>query len=253
MSPRTDRCRFVAVFRQLALVSLIGVSAGCSGGPAAPSGPSAQSGPVSVLITAATGGRWASSGVYFYEVSYTAENASSDPIEVAVSSHAIFGPQGEALVAKADSPSPFWYSVGPQSKQRLQFSFSDGNLANPWAERIVLRISSRRGQGGDTRTLSAETPVTHGPAIPRVLEFSASPSEIRAGDPLTVRWNVVGATRIRLSRWIINPTATTGPTVVDVEPAGSRTIQLQSADRRAITLFVDDWAPEIIDVYPIRP
>lgn len=239
--------------RVTTLVSLLVVFAGCGSDMATPTGPTATTGPVTLVITEAKGGRWASSGVYAYEVSYTVENTGNEPTNVTVSSYTIFGPNGEALVPEADPPPSFPLYVGPHSTAGQRFFFSDGNLANPWAERVVLRLSARMANRGTTITLAAEQSVAHGPPIPRVLEFRASPTEVRAGDLLTVRWNVVGATRVRLSRWIADPTATPGPTSVDVEHVGFRTVQIESATRRAITLSVDDWAPEIIDISPIQP
>jgi hypothetical protein len=226
----------------LMLLWVIATSASCAGSEN-PTGPSGQNGPFRLVLTEATGTRWAGTGSYAYQVSYTLTNTSSEPIQFTVSA-ALYGPNGERLPSDrilVPPQSAPWTAAS--TTLRNIYSFTDGSLANPWAERVTLRISY-----SGNKAVSAETQVTHGPPIARVYEFTVSPQRVRTGDMLTVKWNVSGAMQVRLSRWVADATSTSGPTVVGVEPVGSRTLKVLSEDARAVTLFVDDWGPLIVDI-----
>ena len=232
------------------LACLMSAWAGCGGDGSddagSPTGPSATQGDVTLRVTQVGGTRGSSnSGLLAYVVQYTVENGADYPLETSIDGYSLFGPNGELLDPKRSYMPTLGLHVPAKSTRTERTTLYDSNLANPWATRLSVRLSYP-GPGGNTRTLTAGSSVVAGPPIPRVLQFSALPLTPRVGDPVTVQWAVTGASRVRLSYWVATPTAISGPTNVDVEPSGSRTVVIQERTRRSVSLVVDDWIGESI-------
>jgi hypothetical protein len=118
----------------------------------------------------------------------------------------------------------------------------DYTLSNPWAERVGIRFAYRVGQDAE-RVLTASLPVTHGPPIARLNEFTVTPTTVRQGESITIRWNVSHATRVQLSTWVFDPFSNLSSRMpnTDVAPVGSHTVV--PLPHRSVGLLIDDWSP----------
>jgi hypothetical protein len=187
-----------------------------------------------MLVTDAKGLRWSGTGFYDYQIGFRVTNTDSNPIYYSVAA-TFYGPNGESLSSRAHTDPFAPRVIAANSTVPQNYPFTDSNLTNPWAERVTLRISF------GNKSVSGEAPVSHGPPIARLYEFGVSPLQLSVGQTVTVKWNVGSATRVRLSRWMVDPADPSGPTSVDVESAGSRTVVAQSPGRTGVDLYVDDW------------
>ena len=115
-------------------------------------------------------------------------------------------------------------------------SVTGNSAAHPYAERARVRLEVE--QNGSRTIVAVEHFVIHPPQTARLLEFSTLPvmgaeplvlpvPVVPSGQPVTVRWNVVSASRVILDTSLnITPNdGTLGRRLVEVvEPVGSRTL-----------------------------
>ena len=165
----------------------------------------------------------------------------------------MFGPSGEILPGYTDTElnRPFSMGSGGLLESGLM-SVTGNSAAHPYAERARVRLEVE--QNGSRTIVAAEHFVIHPPQTARLLEFSTLPvmgadpvvlpvPVVPSGQPVTVRWNVVSASRVILDTSLnITPSdGTLGRRLVEVvKPVGSRTFPTPRSGGHIVMLQVDD-------------
>jgi hypothetical protein len=233
------------------VLTLLGFSFGlaaCGDDSVSHAGPSDMQNGVRLEITAANGTAFPKSGEYHYEVRLRLENGDTTSVQYTMSP-TFYDSAGKPLeeIALPGFSSSFANQLTIRNETLHLY---DRTLTNPWAERVAVRVTYQLANGGRENTLVASYPVTHGPVVARLHEFSVTPSDPGPGQPITIKWNVSGATRVQLTTWVFDPVRSSVVPLTDVEPVGRLTVV--PLPHFSVGLVIDDWLPQYRPIN-IRP
>ena len=195
--------------------------------------PSSVSG-LTLQLLNVQGNRWAQSGAYLYNVHYSITNATEAPATYSLSTFSVFGPGGETLTGYSSIDMGQARTVQARSTGTgsLLLNGNETTVSQPFAERVRVRMNF--SDGGRNGVLGDEDIVLHGPQTARLHDFSMTPPGDEAGathvgegtilgQPVTVRWNVEGASLVVLESSLPWAPVNGQAFREEVEHVGSRT------------------------------
>jgi hypothetical protein len=235
-------------FRALGCISLISIAVSCGDDTSdiLTLGPSSDNGHTFTL-TNVRGGRTQGCG-YIYDLRYSVRNDSNQLTSYSLRDFAVFGPAGETLPGFTSQDLGRSLEVSAHSSATGFWSLFGGDASQPYAERLRARMEYKSA-GGKRGVLDDEDIVLHGPQTARLHDFSMSPSgyetippsapPVPQGQPVTVRWNVEGASLVILESSLPMTSAGGQRFREQVEPVGSRTFTTQRTGVAFADLDVD--------------
>ena len=223
------------LFAFLICVPMIALTVSCGGSEG-----SSELGPSTVhghtfTVSKIEGKRWAQTGNYLYDVSYTIRNDSNVETSYRLRDFVVYGPAGDIMPGYTSFDVGRAVSVPAHGMWSRFVSITGSDPGQPWAEKLRVRMNfdSTRDDG----VLAGEGAVAHGPQSARLYDFSMTPpgSEpgsvatltIAVGSQVTVRWNVESATIVTLESSLGMPSFGGQRFSEQVEPEGSRTFTTQ--------------------------
>lgn len=193
------------------------------------------------------GKRWAQSGNYLYSIRYSLRNDSDEPATYSLLDFVLLGPSGETLTGYTSIDIGRTVSLDARRAIEVSTLLNGTDPGHPYAERLQVRVSFR-AQNGKQGVLADEDAVLHGPQTARLHDFSMSPPgaeagsaipSVQLGEPVTVRWNVEGASLVVLESTLPMPPSGGRLFGEEVEHLGSRTFTTLREGLASATLVID--------------